>query len=130
MPARHERATVAPLPRNGDVQESVVVRLRRGLAEAGLDCTCRDKANAMLDKFDAEHTARRRATALADARRMRDAIVIVLALLGEMDEVTPDEPDVSAFDELASLFDDVTDFASTGAEAMRLLASGAIATRA
>lgn len=130
MRARHERTTAMPLPGNGEIHESAVVRLRQGLAEAGLDCTCRDKANAVLDSFDAEQTARRRATALADARRMRDAIVIVLALLGEVDEVTPEEPDVSAFDELASLFDDIADFASTGADAMRVLASRASAMRA
>ena len=104
MRARHERTTAMPLPGNGEIHESAVVRLRQGLAEAGLDCTCRDKANAVLDSFDAEQTARRRATALADARRMRDAIVIVLALLGEVDEVTPEEPDVSAFDAIEPLF--------------------------
>ncbi len=129
MRARHERTTDTPLTGAGGALESAVVRLRQGLAEAGLDCDCRDKANAVLDSFDAEQTARRRATALADARRMRDAIVIVLALLGEVDEVTPEEPDVSAFGELASLFDDVADFASTGADAMRLLAADATATR-
>ena len=113
---------VHPQPAEAD---SVVARLRRGLAEAGLDCECRDKANAVLDGFDAELLLRRRAEALADARRMRDAIVIVLALLAEVDEITPEEPDATAFDELASLFGDISDFAATGAEAMRHLLAGA-----
>lgn len=46
---------------------------------------------------------------------MRDAIVTVLALLVELDELTPDEPDRSAFYEVASLFQDIADFASYGA---------------
>jgi hypothetical protein len=69
--------------------ETVVDRLRWGIAEAGL----------------------------ADARKMRDAIVIVLALLGELDELMPDEPDRSAFHEIADLFQDVADFAAYGASA-------------
>lgn len=103
---------------------SLVERLRRGIAEAPLDCECRDVANGMLDRVDAEEELVRRAAGLADARRMRDAIVMVLALLGELDELMPDEPDRSAFHEIADLFDDVASFAAFGAEAARQAASG------
>src|SRR5690606_13466519 len=105
-------------------QQSATERLRRGLAQAGIDCKCREKAYSVLDEFDAERQLQRRAAALADARQMRDAIVVVLALLGEVDELTIDEPDLSAFAELASLFEDVADFASSGADAMRHLSQG------
>ena len=50
---------------------------------------------------------------------MRDAIVIVLALLGELDELMPDEPDRSAFHEIADLFQDVSEFAASGVKAAR-----------
>ena len=111
----------APLPAeqfpNG--RETVVERLRRGLSEANLDCGCRDAANEMLDQVDGEAELVRRADALVDARKMRDAIVLVLALLGELDALMPDEPDRSAFDEIAGLFQDVADFAAFGATAAR-----------
>ena len=104
----------ATLPARPD---SIVERLRRGIAEAGLDCSCREAANDMLDRAGVEEEFVRRAAGLADARKMRDAIVIVLALLGELDELMPDEPDRSAFHEIAGLFQDVVDFAAYGATA-------------
>ena len=96
---------------------SVVERLRQGIAEAGLDCSCREAANDLLDQAAVEEDLAHRTSGLADARKMRDAIVIVLALLGELDELMPDEPDRGAFHEIAGLFQDVADFASYGATA-------------
>jgi hypothetical protein len=110
----------APLPAGN---ESVVERLRRGIAESGLDCNCREAANDVLDRAGLEEDLVRRAAGLADARKMRDAIVIVLALLGELDELTPDEPDRSAFHEIAGLFQDIADFSAYGATAA-ILAAG------
>lgn len=107
-----------------DGRETVVDRLRRGLSEANLDCGCREAANEMLDQVGAEAELIRRADALVDARKMRDAIVLVLALLGELDDLMPDEPDRSAFDEIAGLFQDVADFAAFGATAARRAAGG------
>ena len=104
--------------------ETVVERLRRGIAEAGLDCGCRETANDVIDRIGAEEDLIIRADGLAEARKMRDAIVMVLALLGELDELMPDEPDRTAFHEIASLFRDVADFASFGAEAARRAAGG------
>ncbi len=98
---------------------AVVERLRRELSEAGLDCDCRDSADAMLERIGQEEGLAYRAEGLTNARRMRDAIVIVTALLGELDELTPEEPDRTAFHEIASLFQDVADFASCGASAAR-----------
>lgn len=114
MRPRMRTTLVATFPRDN---ETVVERLRRGIAETGLDCTCREAANDALDRAGLEEELARRAGGLADAIRMRDAIVIVLALLGELDELTPDEPDRSAFHEIAGLFQDVVDFAAHGATA-------------
>ena len=108
--------SLEPFP---DGRESVVDRLRRGLSEANLDCGCRDAANEMLDQVGVEAELIRRADALVDARKMRDAIVLVLALLGELDDLMPDEPDRTAFDEVAGLFQDIADFAAFGAAAAR-----------
>ena len=96
---------------------TVVERLRQGIAEAGLDCGCRATANDLVDKLSAEEDLIMRSSGLAEARKMRDAILIVTALLGELDDLVPDEPDRTAFHEIASLFQDVVEFASFGAEA-------------
>ena len=55
---------------------------------------------------------------------MRDAILVLVALLGELDDLDVDEADVTAFAEVAGLFDDLKDFAACGARAMRQSASG------
>ena len=78
----------------------------------------------MLDQVGAEEDLVRRAGGLADARKMRDAIVVVLALLGELDELMPDEPDRSAFHEIADLFQDVFEFAAWGGAADRRAGRG------
>lgn len=65
----------------------------------------------------------RRADGLADARQMRDAIFLVLRLLEELDDIDAGEPDLSAFEGFADLFDDIADFALCGAEAAMRAAS-------
>jgi hypothetical protein len=102
MRTRMRASLAETLPVN---DESVVERLRRSIAEAGLDCNCREAANDMLDTACLEEDLLRRAAGLIDARKMRDAIVLVVALLGEL--------------EIAGLFNDVGDFAAYGAEAAR-----------
>jgi hypothetical protein len=105
-------------------RESVVGRLRRGLAEAGLDGRCREAAEGTLDRIEMEEDFILRANGLADARRMRDAIVAALSLLGELDGLTPDEPDRTAFLEIADLFRDIADFAAFGVLVARRAAGG------
>ncbi|MBO6716697.1 MAG: hypothetical protein JJ913_01935 [Rhizobiaceae bacterium] len=110
------RAGVPEFPRETFGEDSVVTRVRRGLAEAGLDCECRETADAILERIGKDGDRATRDAALGDARKMRDAILIVSALLGELDELTVDEPDKSVFYELAALFGDLSDFAARGAE--------------
>lgn len=113
-------ATISPVG-----QEAVSERLRRGIAEVGLDCSCRKAASDVLDRQGPNEHLARRASGLADARKMRDAIVIVLVLLGELDVLMPDEPNRSAFHEIAGLFQDIIDFAACGsAAALRAAGQG------
>jgi hypothetical protein len=93
---------------------SMVERLRRGLDEAELDRACREVANVMLDRVGREDDLVRRGGALADAIAMRDGIVAVLELLGELDDISHDEPDRSAFYEIASLFQHIAELAASG----------------
>lgn len=119
---RTKTSAMVPLPMSPALatgRETVVARLRRRLAEAPLDCGCRDVADDLLNRATAEENLVLRTESLADARKMRDAIVVVLALLGELDELTPDEPDLSVFGEIADLFQDLSEFAAVGAKAAR-----------
>jgi hypothetical protein len=96
----------------------LVERLRRGKSDAGLgdgDVGALRGADAIFVEEDLV----RRADSLADARKMRDAIVIALALLGKVDVLVPDEPDYTAFHEIADLFQEVIGFASFGASSAR-----------
>lgn len=107
------------------VSRSTVERLRQGLKDAELDCRCRERADAILERIGAEDERATCAGALAGARKMRDAIVLVTGLLDELDQLTPDEPDRSAFDEIRDLFEDIGDFSAHGAAAARLCARNA-----
>ena len=74
--------------------------------------------------FDARDVQVRQGSGLADARRMRDAIVIALALLDELDELIPNEPDGAALREIADLFEEISGFAKVGAQAARKAVGG------
>lgn len=64
----------------------------------------------------------RRASVLAKAREMRDSIDIVVTLLAELDDLSPEEPDTTVFREIADLFRDIGEFSLQGAYAARTLA--------
>lgn len=112
------RAPLSPSPFAAPpTADGVITRLRRAIDDAGLDCGCRDAAGAALDRLDAEEDLRRRGADLADVRRMRDAIVLLLGLLDDLDELAPDEPDRSVFQSVAGLFQDIAEFAAFAARA-------------
>ncbi|TIL46603.1 hypothetical protein [Mesorhizobium sp.] len=112
------------LPIESLTRPSLVERVRQGVADAALERECAKAANGKLDRVGSEDDLVRRAGGLAHARSMRDAIVLVLALLGELDELMPGEPDRSAFHEIADLFQDVSEFAAFGVKAARQAAGG------
>ncbi|MCC0056745.1 MAG: hypothetical protein H6883_11475 [Rhodobiaceae bacterium] len=93
--------------------------IRLGLAESGLDCKCQKVAQDLLDRIRSEQEMIRRTAGLADAVRMRNAIGSVLDLLDELDALLPNEPDRSAFNEIADLFEDIAELAIAGAAAAR-----------
>lgn len=99
---------------------SFVDQLRQGLAEAGLDCRCEDQAERIVVRIDEI----RRAGALKEARWTRDSIAIVMVLLAELDELTTEESDLSAYGEIADLFEDLANYAGRGAVLARFLAKG------
>ncbi|MBU2485411.1 MAG: hypothetical protein KKG78_10020 [Alphaproteobacteria bacterium] len=99
--------------------DPIVQQLRRRIAECELDCMGQEAADKMLEGIGAESERLSQSRGLAEAKQMRDAIVSILQRLGELDELEPDEPDRSAFYEVADLFEDIGDIARLGALAAR-----------
>lgn len=97
----------------------LIARLRRLLSSANLECTCRTTLGRALDRFTVLERRRQVRSALRDARARRDEIVAKLAFLTELNDITEHEPDQTAFDELAVLFDEICDAASAAAAAIR-----------
>jgi hypothetical protein len=117
MPTHHETI------RNQDMPDApftlLMARVRSRLAEAGLDRRCREEIENNLDRFAEKDADEAFLSLLMQARGMRDAIATLLAYLAELDELGPEEGDVSAFSEAADLFEDISQAAEVGAVTMR-----------
>ena len=105
-----------------DPTNELLEKMRSGLADAGLECHCRDKVDGLLDQLRKSLWRRERAQALSDARSMRDRIVGFLGFLEELDDLTPEEQDFTCFQEVAVIFEDMSAAARTGAMAARRVA--------
>jgi hypothetical protein len=116
VPVRKPFPVSQPKRREAD-SETLGNRLRREFAAAGLYFA--DKGGGPSSSATIEDLLARRAGGLADARKMRDAIIIVTALLGKLDELGAEARDASEYDEIISLFQDIADFAAFGADATR-----------
>lgn len=103
------------------VRDDPTVLLRRVRAVMGtldLDCACREKLGAALERFESLEARRQLRGLILDARHQAERIAALLELVGELDTVSPDELDLSVFDEIAFLFGDIGAAASRGAEDM------------
>lgn len=97
----------------------VVRRLRATLAQAGLDCTCRQVLDGAFERFETLESRRLSKRLLTEARDHKDRIAALLGLLSELDQVTEAENDGTVFEEMALLFEEIGLSAATGAAAVR-----------
>ena len=100
---------------------AIARRIRNVLSGVAVDCACKGRIEAALDRFaeiESERMARRE---LGEARHQRQRIHALLQLLDDVDHVSTHEVDAGVFAELAHLFDDVAASAQAGALAMRRL---------
>ncbi|WP_445504599.1 hypothetical protein [Microvirga sp. G4-2] len=98
-------------------------RVRAVLDTLDLDCKCRGKVDAALERFEALETRRRLRGLILDARHQAERIAALLELVGELDTIGTEETDVSVFKEIACLFEDIKAAAARGAEDMMRAAS-------
>jgi hypothetical protein len=108
-----------PTPTRLSDADDLVSRLIHVVAENDLDCPCRTTLEEALDRFAALECRRQRRRALAEAREQRDLIIARLAFLAEIDEITEQEPDLTAFAEIAQSLDEISIAAGAGARAIR-----------
>lgn len=105
--------------RPSDAKSSdLLARIRTVMGTLDLDCRCRGKIDAALGRFEALETRRQLRGLILDARHQADRIAALLELVGELDTVSMDETDLSVFEEIAFLFEDIKKAAARGAEDM------------
>jgi hypothetical protein len=95
------------------------IRLRRTLSTIELDCQCRTKLDDALDRFSALEGRRQLRSGLREARHRRVMIADQVSFLDDIDEITEDETDLTVFEEMALLFDEVANQAVKAAQALR-----------
>jgi hypothetical protein len=93
----------------------LLTRVRAVLGNLELDCRCRGKLDAALERFESLETRRQLRAVILDARHQAERIAALLELVGELDTVTTDEADLGVFDEIALLFADIGSAAARGA---------------
>ncbi|QFU14831.1 hypothetical protein [Microvirga thermotolerans] len=113
---------VSPDPEPGKAARSdpspLLARVRAVLETLDLDCRCRDKLGAALERFEILEARRQLRGLILDARHQAERIAALLELVGELDTLTAEETDLSVFAEIARLFEDIRDAAARGAADM------------
>jgi hypothetical protein len=105
-------ATASPAP------SPLLTRVRAVMDTLDLDCRCRGKLDAALERFEALESRRQLRGLILDARHQAERIGALLELVGELDTVSTDEADLSVFQEIALLFEDIKAAAMRGADDM------------
>lgn len=116
-PELREIAT-APGPIAPPAPSPLLARVRAVMDTLDLDCRCRGKLDAALERFEALKNRRQLRGLILDARHQAERIAALLELVGELDTVSTDETDLSVFQEIALLFEDIKAAAARGAEDM------------
>ena len=112
------RKATAPGPLARSEPSPLLTRVRAVMDTLDLDCRCRGKLDAALERFEALENRRQLRGLILDARHQAERIGALLELVGELDTVSTDEADLSVFQEIALLFEDIKAAAKRGAEDM------------
>jgi len=102
----------------GAKPSDLLTRIRAVVGMLDLDCRCRAKLDAALERFEALENRRQVRVLILDSRHQAERIGALLELFGELDTLSTDEADLSVFQEIALLFEDIKAAAMRGAEDM------------
>lgn len=96
-------------------------RLRSAIQQAATSCECREHVDQAIARFMSLEQARQDRRSLLAARQQLARIVGLTHMLTELDDLSWNEADRSAFREIAQLFADVAEAAALGSAAVRML---------
>lgn len=112
------RKITASGPTAGAEPSPLLARVRTVMDTLDLDCHCRGKLDTALERFEALENRRQLRGLILDARHQAERIGALLELVGELDTVSTDEADLSVYQEISLLFEDIKAAAARGAEDM------------
>jgi hypothetical protein len=98
-------------------ETSFSVELLRRSSAVGKDAGADDQARS--DFTGTVDPTQRNADGFADAKRMRDAIDVALALLDEVLQLVPREPRQAVAQDIADIFHEISEIAALGENAAR-----------
>jgi hypothetical protein len=100
----------------------LVSRLRRLLSTALADSQDIAEFDGAIARFQSLELRRKKRQSLSSAREHKDSIIARLAFLAELDELTERETDITVFEEVASIFDEIALAAVAAASDVRAIA--------
>lgn len=100
-------------------ENSFAAELLRRLAEVGREGIAVEVDDTASDRTGTVDHASSPAKNFADAKRMRDAIDVALALLDEIFELAPREPKLAVASDIAEIFREISEIAALGESAAR-----------
>jgi hypothetical protein len=105
-------------------ESAFAAELLRRIIAVGHDAGAVKGDCADSDRTGTGDRARSDASGIADAKRMRDAIDVALALLDEMFELLPREPRGTVAQDMADIFHEISEIAALGENAARKAIEG------
>lgn len=102
-------------------ESSFAAELLRRIAAVGGDRVAAEINDAGFDRTEAVDHAPSPAKNFADAKRMRDAIGVALALLDEMFELLPRGTQPALAQDIADIFHEISEIAAVGETAARMV---------
>lgn len=100
-------------------ESSFAAELLRRLAEVGRDGVATEINDTASDRTGTVDHAPSPAKNFAEAKRVRDAIDVALALLDEIFELAPREPKQAVASDIAEIFREISEIAALGESAAR-----------
>ncbi len=100
-------------------QGSFTAELLRRIAEVGFDGVAVEVNDGESDRTGMVDQTPSHTGGFVDAKRMRDAIDVALALLDEMFELQPREPRQTVAQDIADIFREISEIAALGESAAK-----------
>lgn len=99
--------------------DTATQRIRNILANIDLDCSCKERLNEALDRYDTLDGKREYRRYLLDARLQKEKIESLIVFLEELDRHNNEKPDIALFSDFQCIFTDIKNAAEEGISASK-----------